>query len=525
MNINPAFEKLNSHKLARMLLFIGAFISIAWAAYFSIVTIAMPYQIELREGTALVTTKILMGGGNPYVLENQPLGLNVYGIGYSLAVLPFAFLFGNTLLLHRTITFIFILLSALIGATVVYKARKDVSLALGCGAFIMVGLIGQGGIGAFPAAMGSYLFLAAILILFTRSFDTGSLIISALATVVAFYTKPYFVLSFGVAATYLFLFVSKRKSILYSVLFLSLITICCGATRIIFPLYFINVIIGNVFLAVKSAEVLMDNLRSLFLHFYPVLALAVIIGVKDLLERKAQNLSGHNAKYIFDFSSFDKPFISCPVNYLFYAFVCSLMAFILVLGSHGGGTGMNYAYQLLTPLFFIWLFTKMNFNNNFRFILVVLLLSNLFGWGLGILNPNMLKQKDSKGWAELFNHIEASSNILNSQVIVSKTVEMGLIPIDSGQTIIFYEIQPFPENALIGPSYKDIYTRGFQYVTLIDRSMEKQRFDLIITTKEKAAFFHVKRLPQYYSVVAELVVDMPQTGQSWTVLLWKPLVE
>jgi hypothetical protein len=89
MNINPAFEKLNSHKLARMLLFIGAFISIAWAAYFSIVTIAMPYQIELREGTALVTTKILMGGGNPYVLENQPLGLNVYWLqpgGFTLCV-------------------------------------------------------------------------------------------------------------------------------------------------------------------------------------------------------------------------------------------------------------------------------------------------------------------------------------------------------------------------------------------------------------------------------------------------------
>ena len=65
---------------SRILLFIGAIGSILWSVYFSVVTIFIPYQIEFREGTALVLTKILMGGGNPFSFENQPLGMTNYGL-------------------------------------------------------------------------------------------------------------------------------------------------------------------------------------------------------------------------------------------------------------------------------------------------------------------------------------------------------------------------------------------------------------------------------------------------------------
>ena len=191
MNLKSAFEKLNGPRLTGILLLAGTILSIAWAAYFSVVTISMPYQIELREGTALVTTRILLNGENPFSFENQPLAMTNYGIGYNLAVLPFARFFGNTLLVHRAVTFTFILLSAFACAAVVYKKQKDISLSFTCGAFVIIGLTTNGGIGAYPSSMGTFLFLLAVLVPYIRSFDRIGLFASILFSLLAFYTKPY----------------------------------------------------------------------------------------------------------------------------------------------------------------------------------------------------------------------------------------------------------------------------------------------------------------------------------------------
>ncbi len=121
--------------------------------------------------------------------------------------------------------------------------------------------------------------------------------------------------------------------------------------------------------------------------------------------------------------------------------------------------------------------------------------------------------------------MRSSRNILNAPLVASEIVELGLIPVDAGQSLVYYNVQPYPDFYLIGPPYSDWELDGFRYTRLLDRSVERKDFDLVMTVKEKATFFHVKRLPQYYSVVAELKVDMPQTSQTWTVLLWKPIAE
>src|SRR6266496_3588052 len=86
--------------------------SILWSIYFAVVTISIPYPIELREGASQVMTRFFLSGSNPFVLQNQPLAMNNYGLGYNLVVAPFAALLGNTLLVHRSVTFGFILFSA-----------------------------------------------------------------------------------------------------------------------------------------------------------------------------------------------------------------------------------------------------------------------------------------------------------------------------------------------------------------------------------------------------------------------------
>lgn len=503
------------------LFFIGAVASMAWAVYFSMVTIFLPYQIEFREGAALVLTKIFLSGGNPFTFENQPLGMNNYGLGYNLTVLPFAMLFGNMLAVHRAVTFIFILLASLVVFWSAYKTSRDSSLALACAAFAMTGLIAYGGIGAFPSAMGTFLFLAVVLTPFNRSFDKTSLLTAVLVSIISFYTKPYFILGFGIVATYMFLFVSKKKSVIYAAIFSIMFAVSFIIVRVAFPLYFIDTVVGNISNTYKSSAHLMEQLIQLSLYFYPALTLALVLFFRELsLARESHSKPG----IFLNLASWDQPFIGYSINYSSYSLACSLAAFLFILGPHVGAY-LSYAYQLLVPLFFLWLFQKIDRNNKYKIVVVLLVLFNLFVWEKQVLSPHMLRQEDPRKWTKLFKHVETSSNVLNSPVAASKLTELGLPLIDSGQTIYFYVIEPYPNYSLIGPSYADFQSAGLKYIESVDHAIEKQEFDLIMTTDGEASFYQESLISQYYFLDEKIVVEMPHTDRSWRIFIWRPLAK
>jgi len=477
LQVKYSFGKLNN-PVSRILLFIGAIGSMMWSVYFSVVTIFIPYQIEFREGTALVLSKILMGGGNPFSFENQPLGMNNYGLGYNLAVLPFAMLSGNTLVVHRTVTFAFILLAALVVFLSLNKSCKEPVLALACSAFVMTGLIANGGIGAFPSAMGTFLFYAAVLVPFARLFDRIGLLTSVLVALASFYTKPYFILGFGIVASYLFLFVSKKRSVFFVAQFLFLFVISFLIVRSVFPLYFINTIVGNISNTYRAFEHLVEQLVLLLLYFYPALILALLVFFRWWLSKRERPSVSHKRGALFNFVVWDQPMVAYSDGYIFYSLVCSLLAFLFILGPHVG-TSMSYAYQLVVPLFFIWLFQRISLDAKFANVIALVILFNLYIFGQKTISPNILRQEDPKKWMRLINTVASTSNILNSPVVTSNVVELGLNPVDSGQTNYFYAVEPYQEHALVGPSYDAFQSDGFEYVQFIDDSIKGQKFDLI----------------------------------------------
>src|SRR5215211_6741226 len=312
---------------SNILLFGGALISIGWSVYFAVVTISIPYQIEFREGAAQVMTSFLLSRNNPFILENQPLAMNNYGLGYNLIVLPFAFLFGNTLLVHRSVTFIFVLLSALAGFTVIQRVRGEIASASACAAFIMISLMARAGIGAFPSALGTFLFMMTIVIPFLKGFHRTSLLLSILFSIAAFYSKPYFVLGFGIVASYLFLFVSKKTGLFYSGFFFIMLASSLLAVRLALPLYFINTIIGNISNVEGSSAHLFSQLTQLLIYFSPILLALLLL----MFESETSN---RRIEARFDIRDWEQPLVGVPVDYLLYSSVCALLAFILFLGSH-----------------------------------------------------------------------------------------------------------------------------------------------------------------------------------------------
>jgi hypothetical protein len=186
-----------------------------------------PFQNEYREGAAIFPTYLLLKGSNPYELENQPQAANMYGILYHLVVYPFALIFGSNLIIHRVVTAFFIW-----GACYLfYYATRHIkiSLSLGlCATLILYRYLIEGTNPlARPDGLGTFLFLGSIVIPWRYKYSLGSLIISITLGVLAFLTKPYFVLSLPLLMTYLFLFRSKTEGLKYGVISVAFILTCC----------------------------------------------------------------------------------------------------------------------------------------------------------------------------------------------------------------------------------------------------------------------------------------------------------
>jgi hypothetical protein len=142
------------------------------------VLLVNPNPAEFREGANLVMTEYLLQGRNPFALENQPLLNTNKGFVYNFTVLPLAYFFGNTLFVHRLVSFIFILLSCYLVFKVLRKCQcrflrdRRRGSATGMSSFLRL-------TDRTVDGMGTFLFLASILIPWFSHYDTKSLVISA----------------------------------------------------------------------------------------------------------------------------------------------------------------------------------------------------------------------------------------------------------------------------------------------------------------------------------------------------------
>jgi hypothetical protein len=509
-------------KIIRSFFFGGILVLFSWFVYFSFSTIAIPYQIEYREGAAQVMTQILLRGGNPFSLEYQPLGMNNYGIGYNLLVLPFAKLFGNTLMVHRGISFFFLLASLLFVARIIFLLKKDSLISVLCGLFIVVVLAGRGGLGAFPSAMGTFLYLSGIFIPFIYSFRYPSLIASALLSIMAYYTKPYFVICFLVVAVYTFVFISKRKGVVYSLFFLCVFGFLFLWVRYGFELYFIDTFIGNLSNENRSLRHLRGQLVELLKEFFPSIILSISLLFLNGSKFSPGALFRTKILSRSKFLQLDAPLLNLPINYFAFAFIFCFLSFIFVLGLHGGSY-MTSAYQIVLPPFILWLFQKLNSKSRFSIICFCLLFSNILILNNILLNPSFLRQRDSVAWKNLYSYVRDSRWVVNCPAVVSALIDIGIVPIDSGQTEYYYYIQSYPNHILFGPEYDAVKRHGILYRRSIRNAIRKGEFDKLILTEGYGNLISFDAVDQYYIKVETIAIDMPQTHQTWVIGVWEPI--
>lgn len=105
--------------------------------------------------------------------------------------------------------------------------------------------------------------------------------------------------------------------------------------------------------------------------------------------------------------------------------------------------------------------------------------------------------------------------------MVTDIMALGFPPMDSGQTVIYYTIQPYPDTILTDISYERVRRGGYGYTSSINRRIENRRYDVIITAKDKAQFFDTWTLQQNYTLVDEINIEMNMGGVH-TLQIWKP---
>ena len=502
-NISPIITRisktLTSEKIIKIfwwLLIAGLIFFIPWLLVYAGNVIVTQGPVGFREGADILLTDYILHGKNPFVLMNQPLMNTNKGAFYNLIMLPFVVVFGNTLAIHRIISILFILLSCALVVWTLIRFKTSLPFAIAGGTIVLASLLFYTGPIARADGLGTFLFLVAGIIPFIRKFDRASLAISALAGIMAFFTKPYFLLSVGIVALYLFLFSSKKKGLIFGTITLALLLLICVFVRKFFACYFLNTILNNASNGADHVDYLVYQLVLFCEVFGPVILICLITNPI------------HS----------DQAFVQIPFDYFGFFFLCATAA-ILVLGQNSGNY-MVYLFQLMTPPLVILAFKNLNSTRAWSAITIPLTLLNLGLLCFWILYPNTPPSGDQ--WKEIYQILASSKKVLNSPLLVPEMVRLGLQPIDSGSSQYYYRTKPYSGN-LIAPYYSITKMRGDDYKYEVENTIKEKGFDHIIITKDYPIFAKEDLISQYYVHIKDFHISLSQTNDNWDLEYWEPI--
>lgn len=134
----------------------------------------------------------------------------------------------------------------------------------------------------------------------------------------------------------------------------------------------------------------------------------------------------------------------------------------------------------------------MNFDTKRMFTIIpaILIVINLFYWQYITLNPRMLAQSNSIEWQKTFSYLDPSIKILNSPTLTSRMIELSMIPVNSGQTDVYYLMDPYPDNILMGLT-EEYLNDSVEYTNAINTAISNKEYDLVIATKDVDVFYDV----------------------------------
>ena len=502
----------DSQRLARCLRPGLLFLALLMAGYVMVWVaecIRRPHVLEYREGAIALLTELQISGRNPYLLEDRPAVVSIYGIGYQWAVRPFATVLGGSLFTHRMVSCAFILLNCALLAWVLRKDRAGWILVLPAMAFWFVEL-GQGlSIVARPDAFGMFLFLGSLAIPYCHGFTAASLIVSAGLSILGFYTKAYFLLGLPLMSLFLFLHHGKLKGVLFFTLALAVLAATVPLINQAYPAYFSE----TFFISRNAATRSWTHLQTIGGGYFRqhivlllVLAMAFVTGLIPWWRSRRGQWKSWMAVL-----PLRAPLLADAGNLPGLTLVVTSTVMLLMLGLHQGN-GILYYHQIISP-FLLWLV--------FRFAArlesgqgVVLLLILVHGV-LYCRELRPLPADDRNDWQKLERLVTASTNAFLPPPLAWIARQQGKPVYDGGQTE--FSIRAYKGNfTRTGPLYEK---RVSDYWAGIISAQIRRDFDCMLVTPGLSPFVSFRMLNEHY--VFQETLTMPMIFDSYPVDVWR----
>lgn len=301
--------------------------------------------VEYRDTAALNAAYNLLHQVNIYSLEYFPQHIYLYGILYPALLAPLLLIFEypfqaaaflNLAFLAGLLWLSYKIIRSLGGNSISALAGVVILAHSACLIFYMTGFRPDIP-GLFFAILGLWLVRAPA--------DLKNLAAAAIALLIAFHLKQYYLLALGAACIYLFLSVSKRKAIKFGVV----TTLALGLTVVVldafFELYLEYTIVHHLQIVESSFDHLMGQV-VFFIHFYwPFLVLFFLVTVYAIIR-----WIGNRDAAGIDIRHPDHPLILAAdgITPFDLAFILGSLA---VYFSLGRSTGNVYVYfgELILP--------------------------------------------------------------------------------------------------------------------------------------------------------------------------------
>jgi hypothetical protein len=469
--------------------------------------VTYPFPSSFREGAMMTTTDALVRGMNPYDMSLQPQFMNPYGIIYPLLIWPWAKIFGTTMFIHRIATAVSIM--AICTLVFFILKRMSVPILLNIWAIVMLyaSLIfpGTSTPTIDPGATATFFMLLTVFIPWFCEYSTGSLTASLLLGLLSFYTKPYAVIGTIVMASYLFLFVSKKKGLCYGGAWLLLLTASVLLVNRLLPAYFDNCFFASFNMAHEWSS--MERL-IMQTHWYGSLYMwtLILMGIFAAL-----SLRGSEATEAISFKT-----VSLPL----YAGAWSAFVLYISLGRHTGAT-LWYFFQLLSPYLLItaaWLFNRYAFWP----LAIPFLLLNLFT--LTADEDYQLFNKNTSSWTDVNVLLDHYQHVLGAPAIVPLLVQQNREVFDNGQSEYF-----LPGGRRMGWTSRflqddqRVFLQEILFFNKIKSRVENKEFDLILLQPNLLPLGIGDDIRKYYKFEGQVVVYPPQDRKPYGITVWRPL--
>ncbi len=482
-----------------------------------------PYQLEFREGAALEITETYLSGKNPFDTNEQPQSTYVYGFVYPLTIVPFTEIFGNTLSVHRVFTFVFMTAACLIIFLVLLN--EQVNLVFAFSAFVILlqsFLNAPNTMLARPEGVGIFLLILGTVIPWRFNFSSASLAMSIVIGIAAYFTKPYYILLIPDITIYLFLFVSKKKSIYYLVCSAAFFLVANAVINFIYPLY-----LNNTFLVHKNAasyllKQLTDQLELYFrIHLFVLLSafaatLSLVLKYRTHSEAAIKKNFGFNP--LFRFLN-DESVFRGRKNLLFtVAMLMNLVVFVILLGGHEGNYYGAYLYHLVSPFLILVLFLIINGaeSNTAKSLSAILLIAAM------LINFTPLKidyDKFSGCFKILEKEIFESKEVFNTPETVSILIGQDKPVYNSGHSEYFY-LGSTRTGEGLGLS-EGVSKRLSEFYKEVNEKVRHKDFDLILQTADYGnSFIDPEILNQNYRLKGRYCA--PVIYDDFTTEIWIP---